>query len=261
MSSHQSAFFGVVKYEFLMQIRRRTLWIAYGGFMLLLLRVAISAFNNPEQPVRSLPLLQLVATITVQLNWLPALGIGIFLADRFPRDRSHKVDELFEAMPGTLRSRLSGKYFGSVLASIVPAFLTYCLFIGFLGVYEHSLLVFPFALLAYSVIVLPGILLVAAFTLSLTSILWVPLYQFLFVGYWFWGNMLGPSAGIPTLSGTVLTPIGSYICAGLFGVDPMNWTRGATPLEGAASLVVLLIIPLLVMVLFYYLLKREQARK
>lgn len=252
---------GVARYEFRMQIRRRVLWLAYGGFSLLLFRVAISILNNREEPLSSLSLLQQIASITVQLNWLPVLGIGIFLADRFPRDRSHKVDELFEAMPVALSARLSGKYLGCVLASITPAFLCYILFMGLMTIYEHTLLVLPDALLTYSVLVLPGVLFIAAFSLSLTSILWVPLYQFLFVGYWFWGNLLGPTAGIPTLSGTILTPIGSYICAGFFGVSPMNWLRGASPFEGAASLVVLLLIPMLVMLLFYHLLKREQARK
>jgi ABC-2 type transport system permease protein len=260
--SQRAILLGVARYEFRMQIRRRVLWAVYGMFSLLLFRVAIGVLNNPELPLRSLTLLQQVATVTVQLNWLPALGIGVFLADRFPRDRNHKVDELFEAMPGSLQTRLSGKYLGCVLASITPAFLCYMLFVGLMGIlYAHSLLVLPYALLSYIIIVLPGLLFIAAFSLSLTSVLWVPLYQFLFVGYWFWGNMLGPTAGIPTLSGTILTPIGSYICSGLFGVSPMNWLRGATPVEGAASLVVLLVIPALVMTLFYALLKREQARK
>ena len=35
---------------------------------------------------------------------------------------------------------------------------------------------------------LPGLLFVAAFSVSCPVILWVPLYQFLFVGYWFWGR-------------------------------------------------------------------------
>ncbi|HEV2583043.1 MAG TPA: hypothetical protein VGT44_19440 [Ktedonobacteraceae bacterium] len=252
---------GVLRYEFLMQIRRRVLWLAYGGFSLLLFNTALGVLHNPEQPVLSLPLMQMVASVTVQLNWLPVIGIGIFLADRLPRDRANKVDELFEAMPGTLRSRLAGKYFGCVLASLIPAFLTYIIFIGVLAVYKHTLLVFPVALLTYSVIVLPGILFVAAFTLACTAVLWVPLYQFLFVGYWFWGNMLSPHIGLPTLSGTILTPIGSVICAGIFGVVPYKYMQNATPLEGATSLFVLLAIPLLVMLLFYYLLKWEQARK
>lgn len=259
--SQRAILWGVLRYEFLMQVRRRVLWIAYAGFTLVLLRSVSGVLHNPEQPVLSLPLLQLVASVTVQINWLPVLGIGLFLADRFPRDRASKVDELFEAMPGTLRARLAGKYFGCVLASVLPAFLTYCLFIAFLAVYRHTLLVFPLALLSYSVIVLPGIFFVAAFTLACTSVLWVPLYQFLFVGYWFWGNMLSPQGGLPTLAGTILTPIGGYICAGIFGVDPFNWTSHTTAVEGAASLLVLLAIPLLVMLLFYYLLRWEQARK
>jgi len=261
MREQLSAFLGVFRYEFKMQIRRKSLWIAFAGFTLLLLSNAFTVLHSPERSITTLPLVQLVAAVTLELNWLPAIGIGVFLADRFPRDRSSKVDELFETTPGALHTRLAGKYFGSVLASIVPAFLIYCIIIGILAFYKQTLLIFPIAFVSYAVIVVPGILFIAAFTLFCTSVLWIPLYQFLFVGYWFWGNMLSPNAGLPTLTGTILTPIGGFICAGIFGVAPMPWLRGATPFEGLASLFVLLIVPLLVMVLFYYCLKWEQSRK
>jgi hypothetical protein len=91
--------------------------------------------------------------------------------------------------------------------------------------------------------------------------MWVPLYQFLFVGYWFWGNMLGPRQGLPTLSNTILTPRGGFIAAGLFGLPPVNGAPVATPLAGIASLLLLLLIPLLVMLLFYRVLRWEQLRR
>src|SRR2546430_17196258 len=96
MREKLSIFLGVFRYEFKMQIRRKSLWIAFAGFTLLLLSNAFTALHNPERSIATLPLVQLVAAVTLQLNWLPAIGIGVFLADRFPRDRSSKVDELFE---------------------------------------------------------------------------------------------------------------------------------------------------------------------
>jgi ABC-2 type transport system permease protein len=206
-------------------------------------------------------LLQQVAAATLDINWLPVLGIGVFLADRFPREKSNRLDELFESMVGTLNTRLAGKYLGCLLATFLPAFLAYCFAIIFLAFFKHTLLVLPLSLITYTVIVVPGVCFVTAFTLACTSLMWVPLYQFLFIGYWFWGNMLGPKNGLPTLSTTILTPRGSFIGAGLFGISPLNWTQGATPLLGSISLLLLLLIPLLVMLLFYRYLRWQQSRK
>ena len=92
--------------------------------------------------------------------------------------------------------------------------------------------------------------------------MWVPLYQFLFIGYWFWGNMLGPRTGLPTLSTTILTPRGSFIAADLFNVPTVYpGMPTAAPLTGIASMLLLLLIPLLVMLLFYRCLRWEQLRK
>jgi ABC-2 type transport system permease protein len=259
--SQRAILWGVLRYEFKMQVRRRSLWIVFAGIALILLNTLSSNLHNPEQYFAGMTLLQQVATVTVDINWLPMIGIGVFLADRFPRDRSHRVDELFETTAGTLKTRLTGKYLGCLLATLLPAFLVYSLMIGILAIYKHTLLVFPLSLVTYSTIVIPGVCFIAAFTLACTSLMWVPLYQFLFIGYWFWGNMLGPNTGLPTLSSTILTPIGSFIGAGFFGISPMKWTAGTTPLSGLTSMTLLLLIPLLVMLVFYRYLRWEQLRK
>src|SRR5579859_5862278 len=177
--------------------------------------------------------------------------MGIFLADRFPRDKSCRVDELFESTVGTLNTRLMGKFLGCLLGTLLPAFLSYCFSMGVLAFFERTLLVLPLSLVTYITIVVPRVCFITAFTLASTSLIWVPLYQLLFIGYWFWGNMLGPRTGLPTLSTTILTPRGSFIAAGLFDVPPVNGTPAATPLMGIASLLLLLLISLLVMLLFY----------
>ena len=70
---------------------------------------------------------------------------------------------------------------------------------------------------AFAAVVVPGLAFVGAFSIACPAVMPVPLYQFLFVGYWFWGNALAPDAGIPTLSETVLTPIGLFRAIGFFG--------------------------------------------
>lgn len=98
----------------------------------------------------------------------------------------------------------------------------------------------PLGLLAFAAVNLPGLLFVGAFSIACTAILWVPLYQFLFTGYWFWGNWLlqGPQSPlyipVPTLSGTLLTPAGYYAAIGLFGVP--DFVLRATAWEGLSSI-------------------------
>jgi ABC-2 type transport system permease protein len=259
--SQGAILWGVIRYEFKMQARRRSLWIVFAGIALVMLASLPGNLLNSGQNIQGASLLQQVAAVTLDINWLPVLGIGVFLADRFPRDKSNRIDELFESMVGTLNTRLAGKYLGCLLATLLPAFLAYCFDIILLAYFKRTLLVLPLSLLTYTTIVVPGACFITAFTLACTSLLWVPLYQFFFIGYWFWGNMLGPRTGLPTLSTTILTPRGSFIGAGLFGVSPLNWTQGTTPLPGIASLLLLLLIPLLVMLLFYRYLRWQQSRK
>jgi ABC-2 type transport system permease protein len=75
-------------------------------------------------------------------------------------------------------------------------------------------------------------------------VMWPVLYQFLFVGYWFWGNLLSPQKGIPTLNGTLLTPRGDFILAGLFPqtvqAEGQYHALTATLAQGIGSLAALL---------------------
>jgi hypothetical protein len=195
--------------------------------------------------LNSFPLLNDVVMWTSMINIVLPVGVGIMLADRLPRDRHTKVDELFTSMPGALSARLNGKYLGSMCASLVP--------------------VLAFYLIGLGVIMLPGMIFVSAFSIACPAIMWVPLYQFLFVGYWFWGNLL-PPVGIPTLSATILTPIGGYACTGFFGGQRHEGTcahgiEGATALGGVESIALLLAISVLVMIVLWQLLKWQQARQ
>ena len=164
-------------------------------------------------------------------------------------------------MPGALRTRIVGKYLGSTLATIIPMFVSYILLLGFLLYQTHNLLSIPLVAADFVLIVLPGLLFVAAFSIACPAILWVPLYQFLFVGYWFWGNALSPRTGIPTLSQTILTPVGTYISAGMLGVSQVGWVTSAPFWEGLASLLLLLGIAILVLYILWRYLSWQQARQ
>src|SRR5262249_48603376 len=84
-----------------------------------------------------------------------------------------------------------------------------------------------------------AVLFVGAFSIACTTVLWPVLYQFLFVGYWFWGNFLNPKIGIPTLNGTLLSSDGRFILRGFFPAAA-PFEPAATPLQAAGSLALLL---------------------
>jgi hypothetical protein len=74
----------------------------------------------------------------------------------------------------------------------------------------------------------------------LPAILKVPVYQFLFTGYWFWANLLSPKVGIPSIVGTMLNAAGPWAQEGIF---QFHWTflhLHATAAEGFVSIVLLI---------------------
>lgn len=256
-----SMFIGVTNYEFRMQIRRKAMWITFISIALLdsIPGGPASTYRHLlDNPFHLTPL-HLVAYWTSGVNTIMPIILGIMLADRLARDKRTKVDELFMTTPGALGWRLAGKYVGSVLATIIPILLFYCTGIGFILFHTQDPIILLYALETFAAIALPGLLFVAAFSIACPAIMWVPLYQFLFVGYWFWGNLLSPRQGIPTLSSTILTPFGSYMDTGLFG-DPLGYQH-ATALQGVESIVLLLTITILVMFMLWSLLKWQQARQ
>ena len=252
---------GVLRYEYRMQIRRSALWLAFLGFALLLSRTFIAEIADSRSPYGHLPVLQLAAAVALLTNWLAPLVVGLFLADRYARDRRTRVEELLNTLPGTLRIRLLGKYLGATLATLTPAFLLYLLMVVISVWITGNAELIPACLLCYVVIVLPGMLFIAAFSLACPAVIWTPLYMFLLFGYWFWGNILSPGIGLPTLSGTILTPIGSAIGAGIFGVASYGGIGPSPTIDGVASIVALVGFALLAFVALYTFLKFEQSRQ
>jgi ABC-2 type transport system permease protein len=254
---------GGLRYEFRMQVRRPLLWLVFFGFTLLDLSAIVSDLQNPlfRSISMHMSLLQFAGTVTSLTNWLPPLGVGILLADRLVRDRRMHVEELLTTLPGTLRMRLLGKYLGVTCASLVPAFLLFLVMIGVTAWATGNVLLIPASLLCYAAIVLPGILFISAFSLACPVVIWLPLYQFLFFGYWVWGNLFNTNGVIPTLNGTILTPIGSVIAASFFSTETPGGAPPSPVMNGVASLVALLGIAVLVLVALDQFLKWEQARQ
>jgi hypothetical protein len=208
-----STFAGCVRYEFLMQVRRRAMWIGVGLIAILL----IFAFNNLTTPCCGL-----VPTHTDRIilwtgicNFLLTASAGLLLADRTPRDHKTRAEELLRTSPAANGTRMAGKYLGSVAATLMPIFLLYAVGIAvWLGAWK-DVSILPVALAAFVTIDVPAVLFVGAFSIACTNVLWTPLYMFLFAGYWLWTS-LNPGQAIPTLGGTLLSPELGYVETGFF---------------------------------------------
>jgi ABC-2 type transport system permease protein len=227
------SFLGVIRYEYRMQVRRPAVWVLLGIIALF----PLSSLRNLLQLSNEHGVAVTFADWSFLVNTLLPVGFGVLLADRLPRDRRFRVDDLLGSVPLGPAWRLVGKYSGSTLATMTPIALVYVA--GAAVVAHGDPGAIPAALAVFFAVNVPGMLFVAAFSVACPALLWVPLYQFLFVGYWFWGNFLNPDMGIPTLAETALTPLGTWASQGLFqGGSMVSGTH--TPGDAALSIALLL---------------------
>jgi ABC-2 type transport system permease protein len=258
--NQRAAFFGALTYEFRMQIRRRAVWITF-----IALGLFFTQFHQPWFRPITTPASAAIIYWTGIVQSFLAVAAGLLLADRLPRDRRTKVDELLNTLPSTVNARVFGKYLGSTIATLVPMFVIYSSGIAYILFRWHTIQALPLALASFAAIALPGVMFIGAFSIACTAFLWVPLYQILYVCYWFWGNLL-PDVGIPTLSTTILTPVGGYMCTGFFNQQGQEGVcspgiQGATASQGVESMLLLLVLAILVIFALTGYLKWQQARQ
>jgi ABC-2 type transport system permease protein len=258
--NQRASFLGALKYEFRMQLHRRATWITF-----IALGLFFTQFHQPWfRPITTPASASIIYWAGIVQSFL-AVAAGLLLADRLSRDRRTKVDELLNTLPCTISTRIFGKYLGSTIATLIPMLTIYCIGIVYILVRWHSIQELPLALASFSAIVIPGVMFIGAFSIACTAIIWVPLYQILFVGYWFWGNLL-PNLGIPTLSTTILTPVGGYMCTGFFNPQGQEGVcsqgiQGATALLGVESILLLLGTAVLTIISLIGYLKWHQAHQ
>jgi ABC-2 type transport system permease protein len=233
-----------------MQIRRVSVWVVLGLISLLVFGIwygdsdlLYGYYSHPEpgQPshwVPPDPHLSLLYWTQFMAMFVP-LGVGLLLADRLARDSRLRVDELFNGAPGSSAARLTGKFAGSTLATLTPIFVFYFGLVVYMMGQASTATLLPPAVALFAAVILPGSLFVAGFSISLPVILRVPVYQFLFTGYWFWANLMSPRIGIPSIVGTMLNAAGPWAQEGIF---KFHWTflkLNATPAEGLLSIALL----------------------
>lgn len=250
---------GIARYEFRMQARRRAVWVILLGIGLLTLLLGLIGLMSRDAKPTSAPMAA-VSWATL-VNYLLPLGLGILLADRLPRDEQHNVNDLLDGLPPPFSLRLLGKYAGATLATMLPIATIYALGLLVLVARWQDLTALPMAVVAFAAINVPGILFVAAFSIACPLVMPVPVYQVLYTGYWFWGNFV-PSGffGIPTLAGTILTPVGQIREYDLFRAEvPSRFTP--QPWLGVASIAALLLCAAVALYAAWRYLRWREARR
>ena len=231
---------GAARYEYRMHLRRPAVWIVE---LTLIGLVFLGA--GPRHPMHlgaDTPVAALIGGWALTFNLLLPLGVGILLADRGRRERRLGIDELLDATPTGRGLRWWGKALGVTAAAATPIACAWVVLLTVVAISRGPAVV-PLGIAAFAGVILPGLMFVAAFSLAVPLVTGPALFRVLFIGYWFWGNLLSPSFAIPTLSGTIIEPLGEYASAGWFGGMTLTATeRGVEPdgMLAAASVAVLL---------------------
>jgi hypothetical protein len=226
-----------------MSIRRPGFWIAYTLLGLFYVITSITpVLSGSEEIIQPDQIWPEAGHVVFLYNIFLPLLAGILAADRMQRDLHMGIRELQRSTPLSVPVYILAKYFGVLLSVLVPMFLLVVV-VGTLvvvkGIAPLSFL-WPL-LLAFLTIAVPAHAFVVAFSLACPLVMPLRVYQVLFTGYWFWGNLLNAKV-FPSISDTVLNAVGQYPLQAFFGMytDSTHKVEGGfTPPEAVLNLVVL----------------------
>jgi hypothetical protein len=256
----------VARYELRMQLRRPALWLTtvlVFGFITYRL-VDTGKGSPPPGSIGVVDVLRAAAHRSVLINMLFPVAAGLLLADRLGRDRILHTGEVLDCLGLPAAARLWGKLAGAG-GALALVCLGYTLAAsGYAAAVQDGPGALTAGLLAYLAIGLPAVAFVAAFSLVGGDLLGRALYLALFIGYWFWGNLVDPHV-VPSLSCTLLSPVGGNPSSGLFGGTALYAGTCAQPpvdptaTDAIASELVLLLAITVAMLAGQVLLARRRA--
>ena len=206
---------GALRYEFLMQVRRWSVWVT----MLLVSGLTFLAGANEWTNFVTMPGKEVAILWALHANFLLPVGFGVILSDRLVRDQRTNVEAVLNALPGPALARLWGKYLGTTLATTLPLLLVYLSGLGYIFSQAHDPQVLWWALPAFAAINLPGLLCIGAFSLALPVVFGVSLYQVLFVGYYLLGDDCRSRWDFPHSATQSSRPLESTAREDSFGVN------------------------------------------
>ena len=204
--------FAVLRYEYLMQIRRWGLWISLfvtvGLFLFLALRT-LPSLDLLFPGYRINEVWKLPTILIEAFNLFTPIAAGILSADRFTRDRLLGTSELLNSSLLSKRPLLLGKYLGSMLAIFTPSFILLVGALVYMAVYFHQPAIFLTAPVVLAVVVVPSWLFVVAWSLIFPLVMPLRLYQVLFAGFWMWAVAVPPDR-LPTINQSIFSVQGLY---------------------------------------------------
>src|SRR5665647_2343585 len=180
---------GAFAYEYAMQIRRPSLWIALAALGVLTVSSDTWRTFQPlglGRPAVSLTVAAWVFEVSI---WMPPL-LAVLLADRLVRDRTLRVDELLRATGASAGARLWGKYLGVGAAAATPVALLWAIGVAEIALHFHSWPALPLGLVAFAAVVVPGIAFATALALAGPTLIGATFFRIVFVVYWIAGNLL-----------------------------------------------------------------------
>ncbi len=205
-----TTFAAAVRYEFRMQVRKRSVWLVPALSAALFVLIGGSLLRDLFDPEEARTVAKTaMVDLGTQMNALLAIGYGCLLADRLIRDDRLRVAPVLDATPARPGLRLLGKYAGTATATAIPIAVLYAALAVAWTVRWGQPSALCWALITFGIVLVPGMLFVAAFALTVPLVMPAPLFRVLFVGYWIWGNLMPPDL-VPTLAQTVIQPVGGY---------------------------------------------------
>ncbi len=244
--------FGVIRYEYLMQVRRPGLWVStivlVGLIYFFIFQGLLQSLEISSQPW------PMAINLAAPLNIFAPVAAGILVADRFPRDFRLGVNEVLKVSLPSARPLVLGKYLGSLLAVLTPAILLMLAALIYLALRLQMGALFWMTPLVALGTVVPAWLFFVAWSLFFPLALPLRLYQVLFAGFWLWATAVPPQR-LPTINETILGLQGDYADHAFFhdtGSMYANFHPPATPgwalvnmgLVLGLTLVALLLMPL-----------------
>lgn len=217
------------RYELRMMLRKRSLWLVNGVIVVLLLLVSLGPLR---EILREPDARHAMARTAFLMQMLLPIGYGCLLADRLVRDARLGVAPLLDATPAPAAGRLAGKYLGVCAAAAVPLAVVH---FGLAVLYAATAgrpVALVWAAVGFAVVLVPAVLFVGAFALAVPLVMPAPLFRVLFVGYWFWGNLISP-VDLPTTTQSLLAPTGGYAIHSLLGWPGEGVFTPAGPMPGA----------------------------
>lgn len=218
-----SAILGVTRYEAVMALRRKVLWLTLGPLAVL---AAFLALTSPTVVAESDPVASL-GTAALVINLIYTGGVGIALTDRFIQQHRAGLADLLNATPSGHTACMVGAVLGPLGVALVPAAVLLVTLGVVLGIGNGSLVPVGAAVIGLGAVLVPAALAITAVATLLGLILPQALARVVVVMLWFWSTAFSPSLfpGVPTLTGTVLSPLGGYLAVATLHVDPV-WANG-----------------------------------